>query len=243
MSALPHSEAGEGGAHDEEADEEGVGLAPDFAEMFARPERPPCQLYLVSPASIGEDFAERLDEALGGGPVAAFQLRLKGLGDEQILAAAERLIPVCAAHEVAFILNDRMDLAKACGADGVHLGQGDGDPREARALLGPAAQIGVTCHASRHLAMEAGEAGADYVAFGAFYPSTTKEAVHRPDPSILGWWSALFEIPCVAIGGITPANAPPLIEAGADFLAVCGSVWGHPQGSRAAVAAFSDLLG
>lgn len=243
MSALPHGEAGEGGAHDEEADDEGVGLAPDFAEMFARPERPPCQLYLVSPASIGEDFADRLDEALGGGPVAAFQLRLKGLGDEQILAAAERLIPVCAAHEVAFILNDRMDLAKACGADGVHLGQGDGDPREARALLGPAAQIGVTCHASRHLAMEAGEAGADYVAFGAFFPSTTKPAVHRPDPSILGWWSALFEIPCVAIGGITPDNASPLIEAGADFLAVCGSVWGHREGPRAAVAAFSDLLG
>jgi thiamine-phosphate pyrophosphorylase len=243
VTALPDGGAGEGGDHVEEEADHGVGLAPDFAEMFARPERPPCQLYLVSPASIGEDFADRLDEALGGGPVAAFQLRLKGLPDEHILAAAERLIPVCAAHEVAFILNDRMDLAKACGADGVHLGQGDGDPRDARALLGPTAQIGVTCHDSRHLAMEAGEAGADYVAFGAFFPSTTKPAVHRPDPAILGWWSALFEIPCVAIGGITPDNAPPLIEAGADFLAVCGSVWGHSQGPRAGIAAFSDLLG
>lgn len=244
MSALPHGEAGEGGTHvEEEADDEGVGLAPDFAEMFARPERPPCQLYLVSPASIDEDFADRLDEALGGGPVAAFQLRLKRLGDEEILAAAERLIPVCAAHEVAFILNDRMDLAKACGADGVHLGQGDGDPREARALLGPAAQIGVTCHASRHLAMEAGEAGADYVAFGAFFPSTTKPAVHRPDPSILGWWSALFEIPCVAIGGITPDNAPVLIEAGADFLAVCSAVWADSRGAAAAIADFAEVLG
>ena len=131
-----------------------------------------------------------------------------------------------------------MALAKRLGADGVHLGQGDGDPREARALLGPAAQIGVTCHDSRHLAMEAGEAGADYVAFGAFFPTTTKETHHRPDPSILSWWSTLFEMPCVAIGGITPANGRVLVEAGADFLAVCGAVWNHPEGPAAAVKAF-----
>lgn len=225
-----------------QGEDEEVGLSPDFAEMFARPDSAGCQLYLISPPDLGEDFADRLREALEGGPVAAFQLRLKELGDDDILRAAERLMPLCAAHEVAFILNDRMDLAKACGADGVHLGQSDGDPRDARALLGPAAQIGVTCRDSRHLAMEAGEAGADYVAFGAFFPSATKQAVHRPDTSILGWWSALFEIPCVAIGGITPDNAPVLIEAGADFLAVCGSVWGDPRGPRAAVAAFSNLL-
>src|SRR3546814_733705 len=149
---------------------------------------------------------------------------------------------VCARHDVAFILNDRMDLAHQLGADGVHLGQGDGDPREARRLLGPAAQIGVTCHDSRHLAMEAGEAGADYVAFGAFYPTTTKDSMHRPDPAILGWWSTLFEIPCVAIGGITPANARPLIDAGADFLAVSSAVWNHPEGPADAVRAFRDVL-
>ncbi|MDB5699594.1 MAG: thiamine-phosphate diphosphorylase [Alphaproteobacteria bacterium] len=242
MTALPEGGAGEGGAGEEGSGEEDLRLSPDFAEMFARPDRPPCQLYLISPPDVGGDFADRLGEALQGGPVAAFQLRLKGLGDDEILRATEQLMPLCAAHQVAFILNDRIDLAKACGADGVHLGQGDGDPREARALLGPAAQIGVTCHDSRHLAMEAGEAGADYVAFGAFFPSTTKQAVHRPDPSILGWWSAVFEIPCVAIGGITPDNAPVLVEAGADFLAVCGSVWGHEQGPRAAVAGFSNVL-
>ncbi|HEY0084623.1 MAG TPA: thiamine phosphate synthase, partial [Allosphingosinicella sp.] len=133
-------------------------------------------------------------------------------------------------------------LAKRLGADGVHLGQGDGDPKDARALLGPSAQIGVTCHDSRHLAMEAGEAGADYVAFGAFFPTTTKETDHRPDPSILSWWSTLFQMPCVAIGGITPENGRALVDAGADFLAVSSAVWTNAKGPAEAVAAFSRLL-
>lgn len=218
------------------------GLDSGFAQSFAPGERAPCQLYLVSPPRVGEDFVAALAAALDGGPVAAFQLRMKGAADQEVLRAAERLMPVCAAREVAFILNDRMDLAKACGADGVHLGQGDGDPREARALLGPGAQIGVTCHASRHLAMEAGEKGADYVAFGAFFPTTTKETAHRPDPSILTWWSRLFELPCVAIGGVTPSNGRALVEAGADFLAVCSHVWSHARGPAAAVSAFQDVL-
>jgi thiamine-phosphate pyrophosphorylase len=163
--------------------------------------------------------------------------------DEHAIArAAEPLQRVCADRDIAFIVNDSMSLAKRIGADGVHLGQEDGDPREARALLGPSAQIGVTCHDSRHLAMEAGEAGADYVAFGSFYPTTTKEVRHHPDPSILGWWTTLFELPCVAIGGITPANAMPLIEAGADFLAVCSAVWNAADGEADAVKAFADLL-
>lgn len=226
---------------DDDGDEE-LRLDPQFSSRFDQRAPLPCQLYLISPATIDDGFAETLAGALAGGPVAAFQLRLKGATDEEILRAAERLMPICAAHDVAFIMNDRMDLAKACGADGVHLGQGDGDPREARALLGPTAQIGVTCHDSRHLAMEAGEAGADYVAFGAFFPTSTKETVHHPDPSILGWWSTVFEIPCVAIGGITPKNAPILVEAGADFLAVCSAVWDHPAGPAAAVAAFAVAM-
>lgn len=217
-------------------------LDPHFADRFERDERPPCQLYLISPPGIGPDFGEKLEAALAAGPVAAFQLRLKGESEDDVMAAARALMPVCAAHDVAFILNDRMDLAHSLGADGVHLGQGDGDPREARRLMGPAAQIGVTCHDSRHLAMEAGEAGADYVAFGAFYPTATKETAHRPDPSILGWWSTLFEIPCVAIGGITSENAVPLVKAGADFLAVSGAVWNHPEGPAAGVRAFGDIL-
>ena len=217
-------------------------LDPDFPTWFDREGRGDCQLYLISPPRVGPEFADVLEQALGGGPVAAFQLRLKDVSDEEILRAAAELMPICAAKDVAFILNDRMDLAQQCGADGVHLGQGDGDPREARQLLGPSVQIGVTCHDSRHLAMEAGEAGADYVAFGAFFPTDTKETVHRPDPSILGWWSTVFEIPCVAIGGITPDNARLLVEAGADFLAVSNSVWGHPQGPAAAVAAFQGVM-
>ena len=204
--------------------------------------RPPCQLYLISPLDVGGDFPRRLEEVLGAGPVAAFQFRVKGVDQHEAARLAAPLQAICAAHDVAFIVNDDMALAKRLGADGVHLGQGDGDPREARALLGPGAQIGVTCHDSRHLAMEAGEAGADYVAFGAFYPTATKETEHRPDPEILTWWSGLFELPCVAIGGITPDNARPLVEAGADFIAVCSAVWSHADDPAAAVRAFQEVV-
>ncbi|MFA7441479.1 MAG: thiamine phosphate synthase [Sphingomonadaceae bacterium] len=199
----------------------------DFGGLFAPEQRPPCQLYLISPAAFDPDaHASALEKVLAaGGPVAAYQLRLKNASDAEVLTAAMRLLPVCRAHDVAFILNDRMDLAKACGADGVHLGQEDGSPRDARALLGRDAQIGVTCHGSRHLAMAAGEAGADYVAFGAFFPTDTKKVEHHADPEILRWWTTLSPIPCVAIGGITVENCPPLVAAGADFLAVSAAIW------------------
>lgn len=221
---------------------EPIPLDPGFGERFERQKRPACQLYLVSPPSFDAEFVEALKAALGGGPVAAFQLRLKGLADDDVLRAADLLRPVLAARDVALIVNDRADLAKACGADGVHLGQGDGSVKDARVLLGAEAQIGVTCHASRHLAMEAGEAGADYVAFGAFFPTSTKATEHVAEPALLAWWTTLSQLPCVAIGGITPANAPPLVAAGADFLAVSGAVWGDPRGPRAAVADFARLL-
>jgi thiamine-phosphate pyrophosphorylase len=216
-------------------------LDPDFAAAFARDDaRGPCQLYLISPPDVGGGFPNRLARALDAAPVAAFQFRVKGVDQHEAARLAEPLQRVCADRDVAFIVNDSVALAKRLGADGVHLGQGDGDPREARGVLGPARQIGVTCHDSRHLAMEAGEAGADYVAFGSFYPTTTKEVRHRPERSILSWWAALFELPCVAIGGITPDNARPLVEAGADFLAVSGAVWNGDE--AAAVRAFAAVL-
>lgn len=219
-----------------------LALDPGFADRFAPEKRPPCQLYLISPPDLGDDFPARLEQALGGGKVAAFQLRVKGVSDEDIARIAAPLQAICAAHDVAFILNDNAELAHKIGADGVHLGQGDGDVRAARALLGPSGQIGVTCHDSRHLAMEAGEAGADYVAFGAFYPTTTKDTAYRPDRSILSWWTTVFGLPCVAIGGITADNAAPLVAAGADFIAVSGAVWAHPDGPAAGVAAFDAAL-
>jgi thiamine-phosphate pyrophosphorylase len=225
-------------------DEETLGLGPldpDFARYFERDDRkPPCQLYLISPLDVSGGFPDRLARALDAGPVAAFQFRVKDMDQHAAAKLAEPLQAICAARDVAFIVNDSVSLAKRLGADGVHLGQEDGDAREARSILGPSVQIGVTCHDSRHLAMEAGEAGADYVAFGAFYPTTTKETQHQPDPTILSWWSALFELPCVAIGGITPANAAPLVTAGADFLAVSHAVWGGDE--AAAVQAFATLL-
>lgn len=218
-----------------------LALDPQFAERFQRDDRrPPCQLYLISPLDVSGGFADRLARALDAGPVAAFQFRVKDVDQHEAARLAEPLLRVCAGREVAFIVNDSISLAKRLGADGVHLGQGDGDPREARAILGPSAQIGVTCHDSRHLAMEAGEAGADYVAFGAFFPTATKETSHRPDPSILSWWTTVFEIPCVAIGGITPDNAAPLVGAGADFLAVSGAVWNGDEAD--AIRRFNAVL-
>ena len=202
-----------------------------------------CQLYLISPLDVTGDFPQRLERALDAGPglVTAFQFRVKDIDQHEAARLAEPLQAICAARDVAFIVNDDVALAKRLGADGVHLGQGDGDVRDAREELGREAQIGVTCHASRHLAMEAGEGGADYVAFGAFFDSTTKTSEHRPEPEILEWWSTVFEIPCVAIGGITPANCAPIVAAGADFLAVSGAVWNGDE--VAAVKAFAQRIG
>ncbi len=199
-----------------------------------------CQIYLISPLETGGTFPDRLALALDAGPVAAFQFRVKDIDEHAAAALAEPLQAICAERDVAFIVNNSISLAKRIGADGVHLGQSDGTVREARERLGKQAQIGVTCHDSRHLAMDAGEAGADYVAFGAFFATETKQVEHRAEPEILTWWQGLFELPCVAIGGITPDNCPGLVRAGADFLAVSGAVWGGDE--VAAVQAFHQAI-
>ncbi len=203
---------------------------------------PPCQLYLISPLNVGGNFPAQLDAALAAGSVAAFQFRVKDIDQHQAAELAEPLQAICAKYDVAFIVNDSVSLAKRINADGVHLGQGDGDIADARMQLGKGFQIGVTCHNSRHLAMEAAEAGADYVAFGAFHLSTTKQVEHQADLDTLEKWSSVTEIPCVAIGGITPGNAMPIITAGADFIAVSSSVWNDPRGPAASVADFNAVL-
>jgi thiamine-phosphate pyrophosphorylase len=201
-----------------------------------------CQLYLITPPRLEAGFEDTLAEALSAGEVAALQLRLKDHPVEEIKRLAPPLITLAQSMGVAVILNDDPELAVALGCDGVHVGQGDVPAKAARAAIGPNRMLGVTCHDSRHQAMQAGEAGADYVAFGAFYPTATKDAPTRADPEILEWWSDLFELPCVAIGGITVDNAKPLIEAGADFLAVSSGVWSHVDGPAAAVIAFNALM-
>jgi thiamine-phosphate pyrophosphorylase len=203
-----------------------------------------CRLYLISPERMEHPsiFADDLRAALDGGDVAAFQLRLKDVSDEAIIRAADTLRPVCQQRDVAFIMNDRPDLAVKLDCDGVHVGQDDMPYAEARRIVGPDRQVGVTCKASRHLAMEAAEAGADYVAFGAFFHSDTKAVTAPAELDILEWWSQLMQIPCVAIGGITVANCRPVIAAGADFLAVASGVWNHRDGPQAAVRAFNEIL-
>ncbi|MGI9128146.1 MAG: thiamine phosphate synthase [Roseomonas sp.] len=190
----------------------------------------PCRLYLITPQRLDpKAFRAPLAAALDAGDVACLQLRLKDATEDEIARAVEILMPIAAARDVAFLLNDNAALAAKLGCDGAHLGQGDGDHTAARRLL-DGRILGITCHASRHLAMEAGESGADYVAFGAFFPTESKETIHRAAPEILAWWREMFEIPSVAIGGITAENCAPLVQAGADFLAVIGAVWNHPAG-------------
>jgi thiamine-phosphate pyrophosphorylase len=202
-----------------------------------------CRLYLISPPKLSAtNFITPLREALAGGDVASFQLRLKDVEDDAIRRAADLLRPIIQAHGAAFILNDRPDLSAELGCDGVHVGQEDASYAEARAAMGPSRIVGVTCHNSRHLAVEAAEAGADYVAFGAFFPTQTKEPKAQADIELLNWWSDVMVIPAVAIGGINVANAPVLVEAGADFLAVSAGVWEHAEGPEAAVKAFNALF-
>lgn len=203
-----------------------------------------CRLYLITPPRLDDlpAFVQLLAQTLDAGEVAALQIRLKDQPDEVIAAAVEALSPIAQARGVAVVLNDRPDLAAKLGCDGVHIGQSDTPLSEARKIMGKDAMIGVTCHDSSHLAMEAAEGGADYVAFGAFFPTTTKEAPTQAEPEILTIWQQVMETPCVAIGGITAGNAAGLAKAGADFLAVSAGVWAHPQGPAAAVKAIEAAI-
>lgn len=202
---------------------------------------PDCRLYLITPPRLPAGFADTLAAALDAGDVASLQLRLKDAPRDDIKRAVEALMPVAHARDVAFLLNDDALLAAQLGCDGAHIGQQDGDHAAARMAL-DGRILGITCHASRHLAMVAGEMGADYVAFGAFFPTETKDTVHRAECDLLEWWSEVMEIPSVAIGGITAENCAPLVRAGADFLAVVGAVWNHPQGAAAGVRAMNAAI-
>ena len=202
-----------------------------------------CRLYLITPPKLEpKSFAEILRRALGAGDVASLQLRLKDVSDDDVRRATETLMPIAQRAGVAFILNDRPDLAAELRCDGVHIGQEDTPYAEARAIVGKDAVVGVTCHDSRHLAIDAAEAGADYVAFGAFFPTATKQAKSHAEIELLQWWGEMMVVPVVAIGGITVDNARPLVEAGADFLAVSSGVWDHPNGPENAVKAFNALF-
>jgi len=203
-----------------------------------------CRLYLITPPGIADlpAFLTALEEALSSGDVAALQVRLKDVPEAEIERVVRAVLPIAHARDAAVILNDRPDLAAALGCDGVHIGQEDAPLAQARKLMGPRAMIGVTCHDSRHLAMEAAEAGADYVAFGAFFPTSTKDAPTRCELESLTIWQETMQTPCVAIGGITPDNCRPLVRAGADFLAVSAAVWSHPRGPGAAVKAFEVAI-
>ena len=189
-----------------------------------------------------------LDAALEAGPVACLQLRLKEDGivadSSVVVQAAEAIFPVLRDAGALAFLNDDARLAADIGADGVHLGQADGSLAQAREWLGEDAVIGATCHTSRDLAFEAASRGADYVAFGAFFPTQTKQPPSSFEGGdgmeLLSWWQEAMEVPCVAIGGIMPDNARSVVEAGADFIAVSAGVWSWPGGPAEAVRLLSE---
>ena len=205
---------------------------------------PSCRLYLITPPVIADldAFARALESALEAGDVACLQIRLKNVSENQVREAVAKLMPVCHAHDVAVILNDNPALAAALGCDGVHVGPDDPPYAEARRIMGANATVGVTARDSRHLAMDLAEQGADYVAFGAFFPSSTKDAATRADLETLEIWSETTNVPCVAVGGITADNCDSLVAAGADFLAVSSGVWTYPDGPAAAVKAFNAVF-
>jgi thiamine-phosphate pyrophosphorylase len=211
--------------------------------LVSEPQRALSRLYLITPPCIEAlgAFATTLEAVIKAGDVACLQLRLKDASDAHVLEAARALFPMAQELGVACIVNDRPDLAKLAGADGVHVGQQDATIEFARKSIGKDGILGVTCHDSRHLAMEAAEAGADYVAFGAFFDTATKVPLSRANPEILSWWQEVMEVPCVAIGGINPDNGEDLIRAGADFLAVSAGVWNWPKGAEAAAEAFAAM--
>lgn len=205
-----------------------------------------CRLYLITPSNlVGEKlfpFADSMQLAIDAGDVACVQLRLKNVQDETIRKVANLLQPMVQKHQIPFILNDRADLAAEFGCDGVHIGQSDTPYKKARELVGPNSIVGVTCHSSTHLAMTAGEAGADYVAFGAFFESSTKKPKYTAQPNILSKWQKTMTLPCVAIGGINTENCQAVVEAGADFIAVSAGVWNHPEGPGKAVENFNEIF-
>jgi thiamine-phosphate pyrophosphorylase len=195
-----------------------------------------CRIYLITPPRLDlPTFQRAFTEALEAGDVAAVQLRLKDTDDDTWKRVIDVLRPIAQSRNVSFLLNDRVDLVKPTGCDGVHVGQEDTPAPEARRILGPSLTLGVTCKGSRHLSMQAAEDGADYVAFGAFFPSTTKDVSNTITPEIIEWWSELMELPSCAIGGITPENCAGIVKAGADFLAVSGCIWNDRDGPGAGI--------
>lgn len=211
----------------------------------------PCRLYAISPPHFELNvFEKQLHEAISGGDIGSFQLRLKDAEADEIRAATKRLLPICRERDIAFIINDRPDIAMDIGADGAHLGQDDLNfwpISKTRQIMGNDFVIGVSCHDSSHLAMEAGDEGADYVAFGAFHPTQSKSPEKlaqygTPTTEMLEWWYHYTVLPCVAIGGLTPQNCEPLVASGADFIAAITAIWEHPEGPAAAVSAFNNAI-
>lgn len=171
-----------------------------------------------------DDLIEAVRAALDGG-ASIVQYRDKTNDPLRRLDEARRLVALCATYSVPLIINDDIELARESGAAGVHLGEDDGDIIAARAMLGDHAIVGVSCYDSINLARQFAAAGASYVAFGAFYPSPTKPFARRASLDLLSE-SQTFGVPRVAIGGITHDNAPALIAAGADYVAVINSLFG-----------------
>ncbi|MEN8179176.1 MAG: thiamine phosphate synthase [Pseudomonadota bacterium] len=187
-------------------------------------------LYAITDRGLAadRDLTEQVTAALQGG-VRIIQYRDKGSDRQRRLNEATQLLGLTQQHHALLIINDDVELASESGADGVHLGKHDSDLEQARHRLGPDAIIGISCYNRLDLAQQAQQAGADYVAFGRFFPSQTKPQAIQATPELLHRARLELNLPLVAIGGITPENGAPLISAGADMLAVIHAVFGQPD--------------
>ena len=200
------------------------------------------KLYLITPPKLDlAIFPSILERTFDAGDVACIQLRLKDSIEEDVRQAINILKPIAQDRGIAFLLNDDPLMAAETACDGVHIGQEDATYFDAREAVGQNAIVGVTCHASRHLGMEAAEKGADYVAFGAFFETKTKIPKHYANFEILKWWCEDMTVPAIAIGGITLNNCRPLISTGVDFLAISSGIWDYPAGPVEAVKAFNNI--
>lgn len=198
------------------------------------------KIYLISPPNFVEkEFFDNLKNALKTGLVSAFQLRVKNYSNKEVENLARQVKKVCLDYNCPFLLNDYLDIALNLNLEGVHLGCEDENIALARKSSHKNFIIGASCYDSKHLAFEACEQGANYISFGTFFPSITKNSKGKPEKEIISWANEILDLPTVAIGGINDSNCSSLIKEGVDFLAIISYVWNHQKGVEFALKSIS----
>jgi len=187
-------------------------------------------IYLISPQKIrGSRFYNELDQVLKTNKVKYFQLRLKKISNSNLIKISRKIKKITRRNNVKFLINDKPTVARTVGADGCHIGQKDMNSMNCRKILGKNKIIGVTCHDSKKLSLKAKNNGANYIAFGSFFKSSTKESPIRANLAILRWAKKKINMPTVAIGGINSSNYKKILSSGASFIACSSYIWNNKK--------------